>query len=162
MAYGTGTGEDMQGPLPEKIQTPPLPPDDEELSKRISAILRHKPGGCEFRVDGSARLDDVAAVAGILPTTLWGLVTTSPGPHRIPRWETAVVDGELRIRATYKHTFDGFIREYLRAPMAAGAPPVDNQNVPTLRSRTQAQQGRKRKRNQEAHQRKKIRRENSW
>ena len=161
MAHSSWKNEDVQGPPPENIQTPPLPPNDEELSKRISTILRHKPGGCEFRVDGSARLDDVAALASILPTTLWGLVTSSPGPHRIPRWETAVVDGDLRIRATYKHSYEGFIKENLRAPMAAGAPPIDYHNAPTLRSRTQAQQDRKRRRNQEAHQRKKIRRESS-
>ena len=153
---------DEQEPPATGLPTPPLPKDAAELSKRASTILRHRPRGCEFCVDGSALLDDIARLVGILPTTLWSLVTEGPGPQRLPRWETAVVDGDLRIRATYKHTYKGFDSTYLRNPMASGTPVVDAEEYTDLRAGWQVQEDRRRERNQKAHQRKRMRRSNSW
>ena len=134
---------------------PPPPSADpramEDLSRRVSTILRHKPRGCGFRTDGSANLEDLAAEVGVLPAVLWDLAHNNPGPHRLPRWECAQVDGELRLRSAYKHSFPGFDRELLRVPMESGAPLLS----------TEGTRGNKRWRNFKSHERKRARRSRS-
>ena len=136
-------------------QLPPPPPADpramEDLSRRVSTILRHRPRGCGFRTDGSANLEDLAAEVGVLPVVLWDLAQNNPGPHRLPRWECAQIDGEFRLRSAYKHTFHGFDRDLLRAPMASGAPFLA----------TEGTRGNKRWRNFKSHERKRARRSRS-
>ena len=147
--------KDEGEPQASQRQLPPPPPADpramEDLSRRVSTILRHRPRGCGFRTDGSANLEDLAAEVGVLPVVLWDLAQNNPGPHRLPRWECAQIDGEFRLRSAYKHTFPGFDRDLLRAPMASGAPLLA----------TEGTRGNKRWRNWKSHERKRARRSRS-
>ena len=171
---GNGTGEEVgssgrieytqdqaSAPFAQELglPAPPMPTDDQDLeriSKKVSGLLRHTPRGCDFCVDGSAPLEQVARQIGIHPDLLWNMATSHPGPHRIPRWETALVEGEWRIRAAYRHSYPGFERDALRGPMLPHAPLVDMQYF--RNNDTWSRAGSKQQRNYAAHQRQKMRR----
>ena len=131
------------------LPTPPLPSNMEDLSRRLSNILRHRPRGCDFRIDGSAPLAQVAERLGVLPTVLVALAEQNPGPHRLPRFEIAVVEGQRRIRATFKHSYQAFDHHLLRTPMVAGTPNV-----------WRSEDTNRTERNRKAHERKRARRDN--
>ena len=148
---GSGVQSDQIGEeIPTSVlPTPPLPSDMEDLSRRLTNILRHKPKGCDFRIDGSAPLAQVAERLGVLPTVLVALAQQNPGPHRLPRYEIAIVEGQRRIRATFKHSYQAFDHHLLRTPMVAGTPNV-----------WRSEDTNRTERNRKAHERKRARRDN--
>ena len=137
-SFGSG-GRQTRLPVPpappQTHPTPPLAKDMEDLSRRTSKLLRHRPAwGCDFRVDGSALFTEVANHIGVLPGLLWNLANKPHVSHRPSRWEVKKIEGQWRIRATYKHSFHGFHRDLLRSPLQPGAPTVPNINPKTQRN----------------------------